>query len=220
MIIESIKDFYKLEKRTPITRDATGNVNLPAQSVVRKFFGSWNNLIKEAGLPIVKDFENSTIDLPCAFCGKVKTHLKCKIKGYSRSFCNSSCAVSWTNKFGKKTICRRSRLEKYIQKRMVEEFPELLIEYNNRAVVSFELDIYIPSLKLAFELNGIFHYEPIYGTECFDKIKHKDRRKFADCIENQISLCVIDVSSQKNYNDKTNEKYFTIIKDIVSERLG
>jgi hypothetical protein len=219
-ILKAFQDFYALNGRSPITRDATrSNGSLPAQSIVRRFLGSWNNLLIEMGLPLVKDFKDSSIILPCAFCGKEKKHLKCKIKNYSRSFCNSSCCVSYTNKFGKRTCHRRSKLEKYIEQRFLQEFPDLIVCYNDRSVVGSELDIYIPSLKLAFELNGIFHYEPIHGDDCLNRVKNNDNRKFAACIEAKISLCIIDVSSQRNYSDKANERYFTIIKDIVIENL-
>jgi len=48
-------------------------------------------------------------------------------------------------------------------------YPDLVIHFNKKDAINSELDIYIPSLKLAFELNGIFHYEPIFGKENFLK---------------------------------------------------
>ena len=42
--------------------------------------------------------------------------------------------------------------------------------YNNSTTISSELDFYFPQLKLAIEINGIVHYEPIYGSNKFDKI--------------------------------------------------
>jgi hypothetical protein len=34
------------------------------------------------------------------------------------------------------------------------------------------LDFYFPELRFAIELNGITHYEPIYGEDKFEKIKN------------------------------------------------
>ena len=41
--------------------------------------------------------------------------------------------------------------------------------------INSELDVYVPSLNLAFELNGIFHYEPIYGEKKLNQILSKYR---------------------------------------------
>lgn len=46
-IIKSIKLYYKEFNVVPIKK----NFNNPTQSVVRKYFGSWNNAIISAGLP-------------------------------------------------------------------------------------------------------------------------------------------------------------------------
>ena len=78
-----------------------------------------------------------------------------------------------------------------------------------------ELDIYIPSLKLAFELNGIFHYEPIYGEDKLNKVKNNDGRKYQACFENKIELCIIDVSGSKNFKPERDKKYLDIIISII-----
>ena len=74
-------------------------------------------------------------------------------------------------------------------------FPSLEFHFNRKDTINSELDIYIPSLKIAFELNGIFHYEPIYGPEKLGQINNNDERKMQACIEHGIELCLIDVST-------------------------
>jgi hypothetical protein len=83
-----------------------------------------------------------------------------------------------------------------------------------------ELDIYIPSLKLAFELNGIFHYEPIFGNEKLNKIQKNDNNKFLKCQEKNISLCIIDTSSQKYFKEQTSKKILDIIINIINQHLA
>jgi len=81
------------------------------------------------------------------------------------------------------------------------------------------LDIYIPSLNLAFELNGIFHYEPIFGVDKLEKINKNDISKSKTCFNMKIDLCIIDTSYQKYIKPKTSQKYLDIITNIINERL-
>jgi len=87
------------------------------------------------------------------------------------------------------------------------------------------VNIYIPSLQLAFELNGIFHYEPIFGktknekNDKLNKIKDHDKGKFKSCIEKEISLCIIDTSLQKHFTEKSSQKYLDIVCEIISKEL-
>ena len=89
--------------------------------------------------------------------------------------------------------------------------------FNGKDTINSELDIYIPSLKLAFELNGIFHYEPIYGKDKLQSIKNNDTRKFQACIEKGISLCIVDSSQQKRFSPKSSQKYLDIIVNIIED---
>ena len=98
-------------------------------------------------------------------------------------------------------------------------YPNLLFSFNDRTAINSELDIYIPSLKLAFELNGVFHYEPIYGQNKLEKIQENDNNKFQKCINNNISLCIIDVSSQKYFKEQTSKKFLNIIINIINDSL-
>ena len=98
-------------------------------------------------------------------------------------------------------------------------YPELEILYCDKTTINSELDIYIPSLKLAFELNGIFHYEPIYGESRLNQIQNNDNRKFQACIENGIELCIIDTSQHKYVKPSTSQKYLDIIISILSDKI-
>lgn len=78
------------------------------------------------------------------------------------------------------------------------------------------LCIYIPSLKLAFELNGIFHYEPIYGEDKLNQIQNNDIEKNKSCINEGIKLCVINTSEQKYFKEKSSKKYLNIISNNIN----
>jgi len=89
--------------------------------------------------------------------------------------------------------------------------------FNDKTTINSELDIYFPDLKLAFELNGIFHYEPIFSQNKLDQIQNNDNRKFQACIEQGIELCIIDSSSLKYFKESNCKKYLDIIVNIISK---
>jgi hypothetical protein len=98
-------------------------------------------------------------------------------------------------------------------------FPSLNIKYNNKDAINSELDIYIPSLKLSFELNGIYHYEAIHGEEKLTKVQNNDARKFQACLEKGIELCIVDTSSLKYMKESNAIKFFNIISNIIKQKL-
>ena len=77
-----------------------------------------------------------------------------KIHGSKFSFCNSSCSAHWNNLHSTREA-RVSKIEKWIQTRIKETFPNLEVLYNNKTIIEGggELDVFIPSLKLGIELN-------------------------------------------------------------------
>jgi len=161
------------------------------------------------------------IERVCGCCDK-KVKRTPKIINSSKSgrvFCSRSCSVTYNNTH-KKYGTRKSKLEKWLETKLIDLYPELEIHFNRKDAINSELDIYIPSLKLGFELNGIFHYEPIYGQDKLDKIKNNDNRKFQACIEQNIELCIIDSSQQKYFKEKTSQKYLDIIVNLLNSRLS
>jgi len=135
------------------------------------------------------------------------------------NFCSQSCFGHYNNKH-KTTGTRRSKLETWLEQQLTFLYPTLEIHYNKIETINAELDIYIPSLNVAFELNGIFHYEPIFGQDKLDKTKNNDNRKFQACNENLISLCIIDTSQQKYFKESSSLKYLNIITNIINDRIA
>lgn len=154
----------------------------------------------------------------CAYCGKgiIVQNAAYKRSNTKRFFCDRSCAAKYNNAH-KEYGTRRSKLEQYIESYLSKKYPELEIFYNSKFAIDSELDIYIPAIKLAFELNGIFHYEPIFGEKKLDRIKQNDNNKFMKCQQANISLCTIDVSNLKYFKKNNAQKYIDIIVSIINE---
>lgn len=157
-------------------------------------------------------------DVICLHCKLTFQKLPNQIKNSPNHFCSKSCAAKYNNAHKTKGN-RRSKLENWLEKKLAEYYNDLEIIYNRKETINSELDIYIPSLQLAFELNGIFHYEPIYGVEKLASIQNNDSRKFQACFEKNIELVIIDTSGQKYFKEKTSQKYLEIIQSIIDLKV-
>jgi len=157
------------------------------------------------------------VERTCKTCDKKFLRQPCKIKKTKFSFCSSSCSAIYWNKH-KTTGTRRSKIEHYIESNLKKLYPDENIIFNDQKILGLELDIYFPRLKLAFELNGIFHYEPIFGDEKLQKTISHDKQKFKLCRDKKISLCIIDITSQKHFTEKSSQNFLDIITEIVNEK--
>ncbi|MEN6291794.1 MAG: hypothetical protein ABFD07_07255 [Methanobacterium sp.] len=163
----------------------------------------------------------STVACNCKQCDKQFTK---KLSDLNKNkpgndFCSQSCSGKYNNEH-KETGTRRSKLEVYLEEQLNILYPALSIEFNKKTAINSELDIYIPSLKLAFELNGVFHYEPIYGQDKLESILNNDGRKFQACLEHGIELCIIDSSKQKRFTDKSSQKYLDIVINLINTKIN
>lgn len=160
----------------------------------------------------------TAIKLTCIECGIEFEKIPSQIRTQKNFYCSNSCNASYCNK-NKTHGNRRSKLEIWLEEQLPTIFPNLLFEFNQKSAVGSELDIYISSLNLAFELNGIFHYEPIFGVDKLGQIQTNDLSKSKACYDNKIDLCIIDTSGQKYVKPSTSQKYLDIISQIINERL-
>lgn len=151
----------------------------------------------------------------CKQCNKSFLKQLNQIKNSPNHFCCRSCSGTY-NSLHKSHGTRRSKLEVWLEQELPALYPELEFHFNRKDTINSELDIYIPNLKLAFELNGVFHYEPIFGDKKLDQIQNNDNRKFQACGEKGISLCIIDVSALSYFKPDKAKKYLEIIMNIIN----
>ncbi len=159
---------------------------------------------------------NKTVN--CKQCDKEFIKLVNQIKKTKNNFCSKSCAGTY-NSTHKTHGTRRSKVELWLEEQLIILYPNLHLDFNKKDAINSELDIYIPSLKLAFELNGIFHYEPIYGQDKLNKIQNNDNRKLQACADNGISFCIIDISSLSYFKPAKVQKYLDIIIKIIDDNI-
>jgi hypothetical protein len=152
----------------------------------------------------------------CTQCGIKFDKYPNQIKKTINNFCSSSCAAIYNNTHKTNGI-RRSKLEKWIEDQLKTTFPNLAIKFNDIETIGLELDIYIPDLRLAFELNGIFHYKPIYKN--YLKTINNDQKKIQICADKGINLIVIDISEQIKFTEQSSYRYFNHIIDNINKPI-
>jgi len=159
----------------------------------------------------------------CEQCNALFMEKPSELQRNKHHFCCQSCAAIYHNKHNrcqKLKGLRRSKLEIWIEQQLKLLYPSFEIHYNRTDAIKAELDVYIPFLKLAFELNGVFHYKPIFSSEKLAKTQRNDIRKIQTCYEKGIELCVLDVSHQPNFKPKTSQKFLDIITSIINQAIS
>ncbi len=152
----------------------------------------------------------------CTECGiKVYKRLN-QFKKFKNSFCSRSCNVSYNNKHKNYGI-RRSKIEVWLEEQLTQLYPSFNIQFNKPDAIGSELDIYVPELKKAIEINGIFHYEPIYGEEKWKQIQANDKKKVIACEELNIELMVVDIRIMKHFKPKRAKPYLDLIVQFIDQ---
>jgi len=166
-----------------------------------------------------KQFEGHQLTVSCDYCKSSFKRKVSQIRKHKHHFCSHPCAAKFHNTH-KQTGTRRSKLEVWLAEKLIVLHPDLEFHFNRTDAIDAELDIFIPSLKLAFELNGVFHYEPVFGQGKLDRIQSNDERKFAACTEKGVGLCILDVSKVKYFKERTSRPFLDIIERIISQAIS
>lgn len=113
----------------------------------------------------------------------------CKTPTHNSKFCSGTCRNALNNQ---KLNGNTSISEKRLAQLLSDRFPLLEVVRNDRHMLSgLELDFYFPSLRIAIEWNGPYHYRPIRGDAVLAKIQTKDSNKKALCEKLGIELIVV-----------------------------
>ncbi len=136
-------------------------------------------------------------EVNCANCLILFRKHGVELKRTNNHFCSRSCAAQFNNRHKNLGAGRRSKAEDYLSGLISRDFPTLKTVLNDRALLAsgLEIDIVVPRLKLAIELNGPVHYSPIFGKEKFAKVQAADISKQGEIQSLGYSLLVIDISN-------------------------
>lgn len=162
------------------------------------------------------NYQSTKQEMICANCSdkffKLPSQNRSK-KG--NSFCSKSCAVSFNNR-NKEYGTRRSKLEIYIEEQIKLHFSNLTFVCNGKEEIGSELDFYFPDLKLAIQINGVLHFQPIYGQEKLDQIKRLDQEKRDVCASKGITLFELDCQNDKYLNKKLKNERWKQIEELIN----
>lgn len=176
----------------------------------------YNHNVKRGSPNWCKDCRKpKTIELACEQCSKVFQKKPSQVRKTKHHYCSQSCAAFWRNAH-KSTGTQRSKMEFFLEEKLKAVFPEVSCLYNDVSAIGAELDFYFPEIRLAIELNGIVHYEPIYGKGTFERTQNRDKQKLLFCCEAGIELII--VPNLGNFSKRTSEMMWEIIKAIISSR--
>jgi hypothetical protein len=160
-------------------------------------------------------FQDKKHNVECFVCGKHFRKSKYQSEKRPRHCCSSECVKVLNNNF-KDWASNRSKLELAIENHLGVIFSGLDIRYN-KTDMGYELDIFIPDLKLAIEINGIYHYENIFKNNRFERTQQIDNEKVDKCRELGVNLFVINVS--KDRGEKIKAQRISEVEKIVRDRI-
>lgn len=141
---------------------------------------------------------------------QVSSSIAKNVKNY---FCGRSCSVSYQNK----TVGHgehRSFIEKWLESRIKEKYPNMEVLYGDKKTIGSEIDIYLPVHKIGIELQGKQHYEPIWGQDILEQTQKNDEQKRIAAKEKGINLIEIDMRNLGSY--KRDPEFVRICEEVYS----
>jgi len=180
---------------------------------------------------------NKKFELLCNYCGKSFTVKKKKISKYIHNptskkycFCSLGCRIdNFLDKYienddnyldkiiqKKEKNKKRSKIELFVEEKLIEYFGGLNFIFDSSNTIGYNLDIYIPSLNLGIDINGLHHYKPIFGKKAFELTQDKDKKKILECRNRGINYHTINISNQKRFTKETSQIYVDEIINIIN----
>lgn len=151
----------------------------------------------------------------CAVCGKSVTRQLSQLKKSKSGniFCSPECGTIWSNWQGPK-FKSKSALEDQLGMALQKMFPEIEICLGDRSPLDSSVDIWIPSLKLAIEVNGPHHFGPIRNNlVAYLKTIKNDLRKIRQAKKAGIKLYVLNTGNLRG--KKAFDKFFPQLSRLL-----
>lgn len=107
-IINYITNYFKEHNKSPILNDCH-----PFKYYhINKYFGTWNNALKEAYLPLNR---NQSLLVECKFCQNAFIKQIKEIYKSENDFCSHSCSAKYNNKGRKMSEETKEKIRKKLQ---------------------------------------------------------------------------------------------------------
>jgi hypothetical protein len=148
---------------------------------------------------------------PCKNCNK-------PVKSVYEIFCSLNCSASYNNAH-KLHGTRRSKIEAWLEQQLKLKYPNMAFQFNKKDAIGSELDIFIPNLNIAFEINGVYHYKPIHGPSLLKKIQNNDTIKIDSCKKKGIILYTIDISDLTMFSESAAIPYLETIRLKIDNHI-
>lgn len=167
-------------------------------------------------------------EISCGFCSKNFLKWARDIKKPTKTgknFCSRSCRTKYVHANCNPTQnVKQSVPQQMLFNLLKEKYPTATILYNDRTVLksSLELDIVLPDIKLAIEVNGPTHYFPIYGEEKFDAVINRDSIKLSEAQAIGYEVLILNVSAwqKRDYPAHIQNTLNEIIIPIIEKNGG
>lgn len=147
------------------------------------------------------DSKKRRITLICKIC---KNSYERKFSQKSSKYCSRKCMGKDKDFVSGKSPQYRSFGECAMVCLFRKNYADLKIITSDRKELSgYEMDIWIPELKVGIEYNGQHHFKPVYGEDRFKKTQIADKNK-SDIAKNKgINLFYIKPNGSVSYTSKT-----------------
>lgn len=217
-LIQALKEVKQKIGKIPTKKEYQQNCQSPSYSLLQKTFGGLNNACRMA-FGTTNYEERGSTECSCGQCGKilVKHNAEINASKTGKVFCNKSCSATYSNTH--KTYGHRvSMIQRYVHKKLFQTYPCLQFQFNKINSIGMQLDISVPKINIAFQINGIFHYESIYGEEKLKAVQENDKKKIELCKQKNIQLFVIDISKYKTFKDQYGEQLLEFISNKINSK--
>lgn len=185
-----LKYGYEVSSKNVIIKNKISKGNILNKN--KKTFFNNNSLININN-------EYNTFELKCD-CGKEHIYTINRILYYKRNeTLTTKCTIC--NPINKNI----SGLEKQLIDFIVQNYNGEVLLNNKKIISPYEIDIYLPELKLGFEFNGLYWHSELYKTNNYH------RNKTEMCVKNEIQLVHIYEDDWLYKND--------IIKSVILNKL-